>query len=160
MLVPYVIQIRIKMRILVFLTILSLTTLSFADEVCVTIDTITWTQGQKNLRQATAYNLAFNVGGQDVVPTVSGDFICFQNPTFDVSTVITGTTLLNKMVQQKADNDAELAQLDTFRNELQTIDSQLETDDTDWNNLTTAQKLIVIKKILRREVLKQKVGGQ
>ena len=131
---------------------------AYAQEICATVDTSAWTQDQRNWRQGIAYWLAFNVGGQDVVPTISGDSICFQNPTFDVPTVITGTTLLNRMVQQKADNDAELSALQALRNELNTITSQLELDDTNWENLTTTQRLSVMKKVLRREVLKQKLG--
>lgn len=146
------------MKIPTLLIVLLLPSLVYAQEVCVTVDTSSWTQEQKNWRQGITYWLAFNVGGQDVVPTINGDSICFTSPTFDVPTVITGTALLNRMAQQEADNNAELASLQILRNELNTITSQIESDDTNWGSLNTTQRLTVMKKILRREVLKQKLG--
>jgi len=64
-----------------------------------------------------------------------------------------------------AEQDAltqQVMQGDTLRqqwkSELETLGSQLESDDTGWSGLTTAQKLVVIKKVLRREVLRKKLG--
>ena len=126
-------------------------------EVCVTIDTTGWTNRQKTWREGTAYYLAVQAG-QDVVPTLTGEALCFTNPTFDVPTVITATTLLNKMAQQEGQNATETTQMQTDQQELETLTSGLVADDTAWVSLTTAQKLAVAKKLLRREVLKQRLG--
>lgn len=83
----------------------------FAAEVCVSVDTTGWTTRQQNWREAIAYRLAFEAG-QNLLPTVTGDAICFTDPTFDVPTVITVQTLLNRMAKQEADNAAELVQLE------------------------------------------------
>ena len=42
--------------------------------------------------------------------------------------------------------------------ELATLDAQLEADDTAWAGLTTAQKLAVMKKRLRADVLRRRLG--
>ena len=91
--------------------------LAFATEVCVDIDVSAWSQAQKNARQAVAYILANNVGGQNLVPhspsgnqvVESGNTqICFTDPLFDVSTVITTQTMLNQyaMIIDNKERDA------------------------------------------------------
>ena len=94
----------------VWLGWLGLTTSAFAGEVCTTPDTTGWTTRQLALREATAYRLAFEAG-QNLVPRMRGDSICFENPTFDVPTVITAPLLLSKMTQLASEETARLAAL-------------------------------------------------
>lgn len=127
---------------------------AWAAEVCVTIDTTGWTAQQKNWRSATAYRLAFEAG-QNLQPTLSGETICFADPTFDVPTIITAQTLLNRMAQQETQNAAEAAQIAIDQQELGTISAQLEPL---YDGLPQAQKDGPLGKLLRREVLKRKLG--
>lgn len=46
-----------------------------------------------------------------------------------------------------------------LRNEYKTIVQSLETDDANWSNLTTAQRLTIMKKILRKEIIREKLGS-
>ena len=61
------------------------------------------------------------------------------------------TTLDAPDVAAKAESDAARA-------ELTTLESGLDADDTAWTSLTTAQKLAVMKKVLRAQVLRRKLG--
>ena len=54
--------------------------------------------------------------------------------------------------------DAPALAQQALSNEFETLSSQLEADDTAWSTLTTAQKLAVAKKLLRREVLQRRLG--
>ena len=83
-----------------------------AAEVCVTVETTGWTTRQVAWREATAYRLAFEAG-QNRLPTVAGETICFKDPAFEVATIITAQTLLARMARQEADNASELAILET-----------------------------------------------
>lgn len=89
--------------------------LAFAAEVCVDIDVSTWTQEQRNARQAIAHALAFNPGGQNLIPhspsgaqvTEAGNTqICFTDPTFDVPTVITAQAMLDRYAVEEAARQA------------------------------------------------------
>ena len=44
------------------------------------------------------------------------------------------------------------------RAELEAIELKIEMDDATWDSLTNSQKLSVLKTILRREVLKKRLG--
>ena len=59
--------------------------------------------------------------------------------------------------QKDAMDAPDLAQ-QVLAMEFNTLSSQLEADDINWSTLTTAQKLAVAKKLLRREVLRGKLG--
>ena len=74
-----------------------------------------------------------------------------------------GTDAIISMTQAEQDAlNQQVVQGETLRQqwktELDTLGTQLESDDTSWSGLTTAQKLAVIKKVLRREVLRKKLG--
>ena len=93
------------MWILVFL--LFWVTPVWAAEVCTTVDTSTWTQEQKNLRQAITYSLSYAADPTaNKLPTLKGDQVCFQDPSFDVPTVMTGQKILNQYAINKAASDA------------------------------------------------------
>jgi len=137
--------------------------LALAEEVCVTLDISGFTQHQKNMVKAFVYSLGYEASGQDVIPTVScndcnSTKVCFKDPTFDVATIITGQKILDRYAVEKAKSDAETARLQVLETELNTINDGMKTDDTNWTSMTTTQKLVAIKKLLRREVLKRELG--
>lgn len=97
----------------------------WAVEVCTTIDTSTWTQEQKNLRQAITYTLSYAADPlANKLPTLKGDQVCFQDPPFDVPTIITGQKILDQYGVNKAASDAasqaEQARQQVFTDELAT----------------------------------------
>ena|SRR3990167_3714522 len=97
---------------------LFLTPLVSAIEICVDVDVSAWTQAQRNARQAIAYVLANDVGGQNLHPhspsgaqvtEVGNTQICFTDPLFDVPTVITTQTMLNQYAIMIANNQTDAA---------------------------------------------------
>lgn len=125
---------------------------------CVEVDTTSWTNRQKSLRPAAAMMIADD-NGQSIKASIHGDSICFDpDATFDINTAITASTLTAKIQAILDETDAQLAQRATLRDELRTITQSLESDDTNWSTMTTAQRLSVAKKLLRRDVIKNKLG--
>ena len=88
----------------------------------------------------------------DVLPTVPAKY---RKMVGDVPTEMTQA----EQAAVDAPTPAEQqVQADTAA--LATLDAQLDADDTAWESLTVAQKLGVVKTLLRREALKKKLGKQ
>jgi predicted NBD/HSP70 family sugar kinase len=75
------------------LALLALLIPSTAQAACVTLDTSGWTQEQKNLITAISYHLIYQAG-QNIVPTVNGNEVCFEGSTGNLSAIINETTIL------------------------------------------------------------------
>ena len=81
---------------------------ALAAQVCVTIDSLAWTREQQNLVATASYHLAFS-SGQNTVPTVTGDQICYNDPTFDVPSTVTTASVLSKIDAILAQRSVDLA---------------------------------------------------
>ena len=79
-----------------------------AVQVCSTLNVTGWTQEQRNLIPFTTYRLAFEAG-QDVVPTITGNQVCYDDPTFNVPSVITTASILSKINTTLAQRSVDLA---------------------------------------------------
>jgi len=109
----------------------------YAQRECVTVDTSSWTQDQKNLRESITYRLAFEAG-QDLIPSVEDDQICFESPIFNISSIITEKTLLDKIESERIRSVSEVAQIEqertdrdvSIRSKLATIGFTSEEIDT------------------------------
>ena len=122
---------------------------------CLVPDLSTWTPDQKRLVKELAYAKAAQAG-HDEFPTFASGQLCFV--TFDPTGVVTEAGMLAQYVtDRKIDADAGAVE-QAAKAELATLDAQLEPDDTDWATLTTVQKLAAMKRLLRREVLKRRLG--
>ena len=108
------------------LLMILLTTPVWAAEECVTVDTATWTQAQKNRLPALAGSLA-GVQGDTRIPTrYTESLICWDDPTFDVPTVITTQTILDRYAMEEAVRQsaetAEATRQVAFESEVMTND--------------------------------------
>lgn len=70
---------------------------------------------------------------------------------------ITESVMEMTQVEKDAVDAPDVAQ-QALATELNTLSGQLEADDAAWASLTTAQRLAVAKKLLRREVLTRRLG--
>ena len=118
------------------------------------------------LRQAVAYSLAFDAGhdlkphdGQGLqIGQSKLDTVCFDGLTqAQIGTFLTDQTMADRHTAQEAERQAAAAVEAARQTELATIESQLESDDTAWSGFTTNQKLAVMKKLLRREALREQL---
>ena len=79
----------------------------FAVDECITIDTTGWTQDRQNMRIAVAVGLVHSAGGTyaDIFITPPDD-ICFEDPDFTLSTILTQTTMLDRYNVDEAVREA------------------------------------------------------
>lgn len=160
------------MRWMVIWVLLSSSGNAFATEVCVDIDSSAWTQEQRNARQAIAHALAFNPGGQNLIPhspsgaqvTEAGNTqICFTDPIFDVPTVITAQAMLDRYAVEEAARQAAATAEATQRVALETERTTLETDVdvafTNWSSLTASQRIDALRKSMRLNRVYRRLGG-
>lgn len=126
----------------------------FAAETCKTLDTSTWTQDQKNQRQAIFYALAFGAG-QDVVPRVEGDQICFESPNFNVNNLVTFTNFKNKLDSEESLRETARLAMVAKETERKTLKSQLSTDVLNFDTMNTSQKMEVVKKLIKIRTLEE-----
>jgi len=68
---------------------------------CVTIDTSTWTQDQKNLRKAKVYYFIYNQLGINEVPQISGDQICVTSDIVGLETMFSKQAIFDRIVVDK-----------------------------------------------------------
>jgi len=126
---------------------------------CVTLDTSAWTQDQRNLRQAVAYDLAFQSGINEV-PTVTGDQICF--PTLDPTSLITSSSMLTRHADleaiRQAAATAEANRIAALRNEQTTLEPDVDSGLSGWAGLTPAEKLEVLRKSMRLNRVERLLG--
>lgn len=54
---------------------------------CVTYDMSTWPQNERNHLASVTYRLLFEAG-ENIVPTLTGDTVCFENSVSDLNTVL------------------------------------------------------------------------
>jgi hypothetical protein len=82
------------------------------------------------MTEAIAYRLHFEAG-EDIIPTLQGETICFPNSTVDLPTVLTEQAILDRFAQDEAIRQAARAadavRQDALRQEVRT------------NNLCTAE---------------------
>ena len=106
-----------------------------AEAACITYDRSAWTIEQKNFTQAIAYRLIFEAG-ENIVPTVTGDEVCFANSTV---TLPTAQQILDRFAQDDAaraiEQAAAIAREQAFETEIAT------------NNLCTAELQDIIDRI-------------
>ena len=91
-----------------FTLFMSINTNVFAEEECITVDMSGWTQIQKNLAQASIYDIVFKAG-HNFVPKVNrktGE-VCFENPDFNLSSLVQRVQIRDNA--QKILDDAETA---------------------------------------------------
>ena len=119
------------------------------------------------LRQAVAYHLAYEAGHNVVPHAPDGlqvgqsmlDGICYDGVTpAQIQTFLSDQTMLDRHTQEEQARQAAANALVLIEQDLATLDAQLAADDTAWDSLTTAQKLAVMKKRLRADVLRQRLG--
>ena len=80
----------------------------------------------------------------------------------DVDGLLDSVTAMTQAEQDAVDAPAVAVQQQQAADAaaLATLNAQLDADDMAWDSLTTAQKLAVAKKLLRREVLKRRLGRE
>ena len=126
---------------------------------CVTLDTSAWTQDQRNLRQAVAYDLAFQSGVNEV-PTVTGEEICF--PTLDPAALITGSAMLTRHAELEAIRQAaatdEANRLAALQTERATLEPDVDAGLSGWAGLTPAEKIEVLRKSMRLNRVERLLG--
>ena len=126
---------------------------------CVTIDTSTWTQPQKNARLAVAYDLAFKSGVNEV-PIVTGDQICF--PMLDPTTLITASSMLTRDADLEAIRQAaattDANRLAALRTEQTTLETDVDAGLTGWAGLVPADRLEVLRKSMRLNRVQRLLG--
>ena len=141
----------------VVLTWLLMTSSAWAS--CVTLDTSTWTQEQKNARIAVAYDLAFTSGVNEV-PTVTGNDICF--PILDPTALITESAMLTRHADLEAIRQAkamaEANRIAALRTEQTTLETDVDAGLTGWVGLTPTEKTEVLRKSMRLNRVERALG--
>lgn len=140
-------------------------------EVCVDIDTTSWTLGQISHILPVAYHLLWQAG-DEIVPTVTsvtgGHRICVENPTCDVATVLTAETILAKDAEWELEREAARLQAEQDRAE---AESELEVNQVKQAKLSTidakidaisnlADAKVFLKKLTRYILASRVVGGR
>lgn len=141
-----------KKLLIIFLFIFSSNL--FATETCKTLDSSTWTQNERNQRQAIFYALAFDAG-QDVVPRINGDQICFESPIFNVNNLVTRTNFKTRLDTEDAAREAARQAIQAKEDERKALKAQITADYQNFDTMTGAQKLDVLKKMVRIRSLEE-----
>ena len=71
--------------------------------------------------------------------------------------VVSGSVVEMTLAEKKFVDDLPI-RIAALRTELETLSIGIEADDLSWASMTTVQRLAVAKKVIRREVLKRKLG--
>ena len=88
-------------KLLIIFSVLFLGWCSYSYAQCTTIDTSTWTQEQKNLRQAKVYYFLYNQLGINEVPQISGDQICVTSDIVGLETIFTEQAIFDRIAVDK-----------------------------------------------------------
>lgn len=126
---------------------------AYAAQQCVTLDGSSFTQDQINLSVALAYELGFAQNNATQAPTVTQNgtqvTYCFQDPTFNVATVITVQNLKAQYQTDQAGRDAAKVIEDGWKLELSTTAAAASSAWTNWATLTAGQKDTAAKSMVR-----------
>ena len=131
---------------------------AYAAEECSTADLSTLNQEQKNQVVAVCYQLSYaNDPVGNFIPYISSNQVCFDTPSFNPSTVCSKNAMVTQYQANKDASDAATAAKELLRTEWKTLVSGLASDYTGWDAMTNAQKLDVMKKMLRIRDLEERL---
>ena len=136
-----------------------------ASAACLTTDRSAWTKAQRERYFMVAYRLVFEAG-ENIVPTQSGDELCFAGSTVDLVTVLAPVTLLAQidaaiLADQQATAaeqalqaayDAEVATNDLCTATLAELDSRIDAAIDATPNTVNGMKTLLraaLKKVAR-----------
>jgi len=74
---------------------------------CVTLDRSSWTKEQIIMTPAITYLVYFEAG-ENIVPDITDDVVCFKDSTLDVPRIINETTILDRFAIEDAILEANL----------------------------------------------------
>ena len=125
---------------------------SFSQEDCVTVDTSTWDQREKNHMKANAYSLIFG-SGHNIVPKVSGNQVCTEYLPIALSTIITTATLHAEHLDQETKRAAAAAKLQNdislLEAEISSLRADVDTALSDWATSTAVDRIEALRKSMR-----------
>ena len=154
---------------------------AWAAQVCETVDVSTWSQEQKVRMPGIAYRLAFLAGqdqfptvqwqqhierdlpgtvGMTRVRTPQQAQVCFTDPTFNVHRMLcddiedgvcAGQKLKTAIEIKEMEDASEVAAVSTLRQQIDSLDAQIDQDNATWDTLTSAQRLASQRRLLQRD---------
>jgi hypothetical protein len=130
---------------------------STANAECITIDTSGWTQDQKNAIYYTSYRLVFEAG-QPIEPTVKGDVVCVDGFVGDLALTVLADKILAIYTADQLANAQALAQKEADMAELESLKTELGQDYVNFQTKTDAEKLAIIERLLRVQVLNESIA--
>ena len=143
------------MYYIILLALLWCTT-AHAIEQQVTVDTSVLTREQQKLVKPAMFRiLGENNAGECSITGTSGSYVVKTQDFFNMDLLNTANVLaqVGEIEVERANTAATKA---TLLTEFNTLGSEITTSYGTWDTLTTAQKLAVMKKVLRREVIRQR----
>jgi hypothetical protein len=125
---------------------------------CIELDRSGWTQNQKNRTKGAAYQLMFRAGF-DIIPTLTGDILCFDPAPLDVAQIIDEVKILAVMAENDnndiTEKEAAKAAKKLLEDEAEQLTAAILADDLIWDSKTDQEKIFTLKKLLRLNVLRE-----
>lgn len=129
---------------------------------CTTVDASAYTQEQINLVPALAYKIGYSADNTVQPPTVSQNgknvTVCFTNPSFSTSAIITIQSLVNQYNLDVAALNAAAAQENAWRVELSTTSAATVAGWQNFGSLNQTQINQGVKNIVRILMLRKNLG--
>ena len=136
------------------LVFMLLATPAFADDTPLIIDLSSLDSSQHKFVKPAIFRIIAKRNG--LVKSILGadGSYTLVDPTFDVSTISSANVLaqVREIEVERADT---IATKEALRNEYEALGIDVTTSYMTWDTMTTAQKLVVLKKVVRREVIRQ-----